>query len=277
MEQSATIPPVEFLLLAITSFWLGALHALEPGHGKMIIAAYLVGTKGRVYDAVVLGIVATITHTGSVIILGILAIVAAEYFVPEAIQTSLELISGLLILFVGGWMIGVRIREAKSGVPAHAHHHHGHAHPHDHLHGHDHSHVHEGENSQEPLSEGEAGTQAKPAAQRPLFAQLVALGVSGGIVPCPGALTVLLAAVAYGRLAQGLVLVVIHSIGMASVMVAIGIALVKAAGLISAKVAESKWTRIVPVISTSLITLLGAGLTARAIFHLVTGEPVEHH
>ncbi|MEP0813663.1 MAG: hypothetical protein HRF49_03235 [bacterium] len=272
MPSSATIPPVEFAILAVTSFWLGALHALEPGHGKMIIAAYLVGTKGRVYDAVVLGIVATITHTGSVIILGVLATVAAEFFVPDTVQRALELISGLLILFVGGWMIGVRVREAKTGVAAHAHHHHGHAHPHGHEHGHPHAGEHE---HQHDLSS--ENTKAAPAAQKPLFAQLVALGVSGGIVPCPGAMTVLLAAVAYGRFAQGLILVVIHSIGMASVMVAIGIALVKAAGLIGTKVAESKWARIVPVISTSIITLLGAALTARAIYHIATGAPVEHH
>ncbi|NIQ98744.1 MAG: High-affinity nickel-transporter, partial [Gemmatimonadales bacterium] len=92
----------QFPLLAGSSFGLGALHALEPGHGKTVVGAYLVGSRGRVRDAVLLGLVVTLTHSGSVVLLGLLSIVAAAVFVPETVHTILEVVSGLLVLGVGG-------------------------------------------------------------------------------------------------------------------------------------------------------------------------------
>jgi nickel/cobalt exporter len=243
---------MEFLLLASSSFGIGALHALEPGHGKTVVGAYLIGSKGRVSDAVILGLVVTFTHSGSVILLGVLSTVAAALFVPETVQKVLEVVSGLLVVGVGGWMLRVRIRQAKGG-----HHKHGnedhHTHEHEPEHGgHSHSHCPD-------VAPGE----------RPTTWQLITLGVSGGIVPCPAALAVLLAAVSYGQFARGLSLVVIFSIGMAAVLVAIGVAMVKAANHVGKYVSESKWTRIVPVFSAGLITLLGVGLTVKAIVDIL--------
>ena len=231
-----------FLLMLISSFGLGALHALEPGHGKTVVGAYLVGSKGRTSDAVVLGIVVTLTHTGSVILLGVLSTIAAGYFVPETVRKVLEVVSGLLVVGVGGWMLRVRIRQARD---------HGHEHSHEHG---DHSHPH-----MPDLTPG----------QRPTFGQLVALGISGGIVPCPAALAVLLAAVSYGQFLRGLSLVMVFSIGMAAVLVAIGIVMVKAAGFAEKYVSETKWTRIAPVVSAALVTLLGVGLTVRAFLDVL--------
>lgn len=240
---------MEFLLLALTSFGLGALHALEPGHGKTVVGAYLVGSKGTTWDAILLGLVVTLTHTGIVIVLGILSVVAAAYFVPDTVQKVLEIVSGLLIVGVGGWMIGVRIRQARR-------HRHGHEHPHDEEHGHEHGHSH----SHAPV--------LKPG-QRPSLWQLVALGVSGGIVPCPAALAVLLAAISLGGFVAGVSLVVIFSVGMAAVLVAIGIAMVHAAKFAGKYVAESRWTQIVPVVSVIIITLVGVGLTIKAILDVL--------
>ena len=243
---------IEYLLLALTSFGVGALHALEPGHGKTIVGAYLIGSKGRISDAILLGIVVTLTHSGSVIILGILSTIAAAYFVPETVQTVLELVSGLLVVGVGGWMLGLRIRQAWG-------HSHQHDHDHendDHEHGHSHSHEHR------ILAESPKTEPGK----RPSLWQLVTLGVSGGIVPCPGALAVLLAAISLGQFAKGLSLVIIFSLGMATVLVAIGIVMVKAANVAGKYVSESKWTKLVPVISASIIILMGVGLTIKAIF-----------
>jgi nickel/cobalt exporter len=243
-------------MLAISSFGLGALHALEPGHGKTVVGAYLIGSKGRVSDAVLLGIVVTLTHSGTVILLGVLSTVAAAYFVPQTVQKVLEVVSGLLVVGVGGWMLRVRIRQAT----------HSHSHPHPHPRGDDEHHSHD-DHDHGGYSHSHAPATAP--GERPTLWQLITLGISGGIVPCPAALAVLLAAVSYGQFARGLSLVIIFSIGMAVVLVAIGIAMVKAASFAGKYVAESKWTKIVPVVSASLITLVGIGLTVKAIVDIV--------
>jgi len=270
----------QFVALAASSFGLGALHALEPGHGKTVVGAYLIGSKGRVSDAVLLGLVVTLTHSGSVILLGVLSTVAAAIFVPETVQKVLEVVSGLLVLGVGGWMLMVRLRQARAGSAGcpHPHPHasdtardhhshepvgntsgaHDHPHPHSHEDRHEHSHGGRGHSHMLDLAPGE----------RPTLGQLITLGISGGIVPCPAALAVLLAAVSYGQFAKGLSLVLIFSVGMAAVLVAIGIMMVKAAGFAGRYVGESKWTRVVPVVSAALITLVGVGLTVKAVVDL---------
>ena len=244
---------LEFFLLAFSSFGLGALHALEPGHGKTVVGAYLVGSKGRINDAILLGIVVTLTHSGSVILLGVLSTVAAAYFVPETVQKVLEVVSGLLVLGVGGWMLGVRIKQLKGSQ----HQHDNNSHDHDHSQEHNHS-----SKSHTHVSEILVG-------EHPTFGQLITLGISGGIVPCPAALAVLLAAVSYGQFARGLSLVIIFSLGMAFVLVAIGIAMVKAARYAGKYISESKWTKVMPVISAILITTLGLGLTIKSVIDFI--------
>jgi nickel/cobalt exporter len=244
---------MEYLLLALSSFGLGALHALEPGHGKTVVGAYLIGAKGTFWDALLLGVVVTLTHTGIVIILGIMSVVAVAFFVPDTVQKVLEVVSGLLIVGVGGWMIGVRIRQS------HRQHHHGNGHDEHHEHA-EHSHDHGGH--------GHPHMPAVNPGGRPSLGQLIALGVSGGIVPCPAALAVLLAAISLGGFGRGVSLVVIFSIGMAAVLVAIGIMMVHAAKFAGRYLAESKWTRIVPIVSAIIITLIGVGLTVKAVMDI---------
>jgi nickel/cobalt exporter len=253
----------QFALLAGSSFGLGALHALEPGHGKTVVGAYLIGSKGRVSDAVLLGLVVTLTHSGSVILLGVLSTVAAAIFVPEAVQQVLEIVSGLLVLGVGGWMLALRIRQSRH-ARAHEHSHgdldEAPARPHGLHHKHAPEHRHGGHSHSVRI--------ALAPGQRPTLTQLIALGISGGIVPCPAALAVLLAAVSYGQFARGLSLVIVFSIGMAAVLVAVGVTMVKAAGFAGRYVTESRWTAVVPVFSAGLITLLGVGLTVKAMLAL---------
>ncbi|MBI3946940.1 MAG: sulfite exporter TauE/SafE family protein [Armatimonadetes bacterium] len=239
---------MQFALLALSSFGLGALHALEPGHGKTVVGAYLIGSKGRVMDAVLLGVVVTLTHSGSVVLLGAISTVAAAYFVPDAVQRVLGVVSGLLVLGVGLWLLRARAGRSRS-------HSHPHAHAHDHG-GHSHVHGHAGHEH--------AAASTPAAGERPTFGQLLALGMAGGIVPCPGALAVLLAAVSYGQFARGLSLVVVFSAGMAAVLVAVGVAMVKAAGFAARHMEESRWTHRVPVASAAVITLVGLGLTIKA-------------
>ncbi len=276
----------EYPVLAATSFGLGALHALEPGHGKTVVGAYLVGSRGTAWDAVLLGTVVTLTHTGGVIALGVGSTIAAAYFVPETVQKMLAVVSGLLIVGVGGWMITVRFRQARShhGHSHHEHHSHiqgfehsndddcdeeGHDHGHEHGHSHDHPHHHDHghEHSDVAVLPAQAASQATE--RRATFWQLVALGVSGGIVPCPAALTVLLVAISVGGFLRGVSLVLIFSVGMASVLVAIGLAMVKAAGVIGRRAADNRFTRIMPVLSAIIVTLLGVALTVKAFSSLM--------
>lgn len=259
---------MEFLLLAMSSFGLGALHALEPGHGKTVVGAYLVGSKGTSWDAILLGLVVTLTHTGIVIVLGVMSAVAAAYFVPDTVQKVLEVVSGLLIVGVGGWMIALRIRQARRHL-SHQHeheHHHVEEHADEHHH---HDHDDHDEHDDHDNHHGHTHAPALKPGERPSLGQLVALGISGGIVPCPAALAVLLAAIAVGGFVRGVSLVVIFSLGMASVLVAIGIVMVHAARFAGRYVAESKWTRIVPILSAAIITAIGVGLTVRAVVHVM--------
>jgi len=274
----------EYPVLAATSFGLGALHALEPGHGKTVVGAYLVGSRGTAWDAVLLGIVVTLTHTGGVIALGVGSTIAAAYFVPETVQKMLAVVSGLLIVGVGGWMISVRFRQARSGQ-GHSHHpHHSHSHGsedddgdhaderHLHDHGYNHAPLHAQGDDHGHEHAHVAVLSAQPDApaseRRATFWQLVALGVSGGIVPCPAALTVLLVAISVGGFLRGVSLVLIFSVGMACVLVAIGLMMVKAAGVISRRAADSSFTRIMPVLSAIIVTLLGVALTVKAFADL---------
>lgn len=227
------------MIYAASAFGLGALHALEPGHGKTVVAAYLVGERGRVRDAVLLGTVVTFTHTSSVIVLAVLSMVAASHFVPEQVHRALELVAGILVLGVGAFMIALRARRRPAD---HRHHHHGHHHHH--------HHAETAENPNSSLS----------------FGGLVALGISGGIVPCPAALAVLLAAVGTAEFARGITLVIIFSVGMAMVLVAIGIAMVRASEFMKRRLeGGGRWMAALPIASACLITLIGLVLVAKAL------------
>src|SRR6476660_5295429 len=132
------------------AFWLGAMHALEPGHGKTIVAAYLVGSRGNMKHAALLGAIVTFTHTISVFLLGLGTLLLSSYIVPEKIIPVLGVISGISIVLIGGWLFYKRwraFRHAQAHALGHHHHHHDHDHHHhhhDHDHGHAHSHSHDG-------------------------------------------------------------------------------------------------------------------------------------
>ena len=143
MTQPLTL---QFAIAALViSFVLGGLHALTPGHGKAIVAAYLVGSKGRVIDAVFLGIVVTFTHTFSVIALGIVMLVAGS-FAPDDVVPWLSLFSGILIVGIGAWLLTKNMKQYYSGGARS----HDHGHDHDHDHDHDHGHSHDDDHDHDP-------------------------------------------------------------------------------------------------------------------------------
>ena len=225
---------------------LGAFHALEPGHGKTVVAAYLVGSRGTARHALILGLVVTASHTAGVYLLGGVTFYASQHVVPERLYPWLSLGSGLTIAVLGAVMFR---RRFAGGGHGHDHHHHGHDHHHDHAHtldhgpdGHDHHH--------EPVS----------------LRALVALGVSGGIIPCPAALVVLLSALSMHRVGFGLVLIVAFSVGLAAVLVIIGVLMVYAGRLMARFREDGPWIRRwLPLTSSAVMTLLGLGIAVQAM------------
>jgi nickel/cobalt exporter len=235
---------VVLLALAVAA-GLGAFHALEPGHGKTMVAAYLVGSRGTAWHAVVLGFVVTASHTAAVYALGAVILYASRYVVPERIYPWLAVATGVTIAGLGLYLV-VR-RYAGGDTSDHAHHHGGHE-PHGGHHHHDghHHHHHHG---------GDVSLQ-----------QLVTLGVTGGIVPCPAALVVLLGAVSMGRVGFGLLLIVAFSLGLAAVLIATGLLVVYARRLMARVHGEGRLiTRWLPLTSAAVITVVGAAMTVRAL------------
>jgi nickel/cobalt exporter len=258
---------------------LGALHAFEPGHGKSIIAAYMIGTKGRAIDGIILGFIVTFTHTFSVIILGIIARMLSHSFTDAQLHVWLGFFSSLLILGVGLWMLRERLVHHGSGhthfhffckegadhdhVPAHAH---SHPHPHDHGHDHDsdHHHKHAADHAHTHRDTPEAITGEDGRVNR---WRLLMLGISGGIVPCPPAIVALLAAIGAGRTAEGLTVAIFFSIGLGLVMMTIGVVLSQA-GRLTRKVSDNlPLARKLGILSALIITVLGC----ITLFHSIRG------
>jgi ABC-type nickel/cobalt efflux system permease component RcnA len=251
-----------FLLLA--AFGWGAVHALSPGHGKAMVAAYLVGTRGRARHAVALGMTVTVTHTIGVFALGVVTLALSQAILPEDLYPWLNLASGLLVLVVGGGVLRARVRAARAASD-HDHGGHDHAHAGDDHAGHDQAgHAHAGDDhagDAHPHGHHHHHHHDTPLTRR----GLLAMGASAGLIPCPSALVVLLGAIAQHQVALGLLLIVAFSAGLAATLTALGIAVVHA-GRITARIRPS--SRIVtalPAASAVVIVAAGLLLTARAI------------
>jgi ABC-type nickel/cobalt efflux system permease component RcnA len=229
LVSSADLSPGFYLVALAVSLALGALHALTPGHGKTIVAAYLVGAKGTVKHAIALGGITTVTHTGSVLLLGIATLIASRYFIPTAFFPLLEVASGVLIAGLGLSLLWQRWRAWRSGdaEPSHPHgHSHSHPHSHDlagHAHpDHEHSILYSQVGRHRPrgrLQIHVADDHAHDIPETITWRSLVGLGISGGLVPCPDAIAILLVAVAIHRIAFGLVLILAFSVGLALVLI----------------------------------------------------------
>jgi ABC-type nickel/cobalt efflux system permease component RcnA len=216
----------------LIAFALGAMHALSPGHGKTIVAAYLVGNRGTPRHALLLGAIVTLTHTIGVFALGLVTLFLSRFIVPERLYPVLGFLSGAMI--VG---LGVNLFRQRFHILAH---HHVSEHGHSHTHSHD---------IPDDLS----------------LESLIGLGLSGGIVPCPSALVVLLSAVALHRIGIGLLFIVAFSFGLASVLIAIGILAVRASRLVGGLDANGSATRVLPVVSAVVVALIGMGIAIQSL------------
>jgi nickel/cobalt transporter (NicO) family protein len=239
---------------------LGALHALTPGHGKTIAAAYLIGERATVRHAITLGLSTTVTHTSSVLLLGAMSLGFANFIDASTLLEALRIGSGLVIVGLGLFLLVKRLRGRGHTVAAGRGHTHGHGHSHGdshgHGHGHGHSHGHSHEHARVHADGHSAGNGAVTTRR------LVAMGASGGLLPCPEALGVLILAVGVNRQVFGMAMIVAFSAGLASVLVAVGIALVRAGGLVQrfAVIPESIVHTWLPVASAAVVTVLGIAI-----------------
>jgi nickel/cobalt transporter (NicO) family protein len=220
-------------LLLLGALGWGALHALSPGHGKAMVAAYLIGTRGTARDAVVLGATVTVTHTIGVFCLGLVTLALSQYVLPELLYPWLTLASGLMVVAVGAGVLRSRLRRS-------------HAHGHGHSHGHAH-----------PHAEPAGGGQGRRA--------LLSMGAAAGLLPCPSALVVLLAAISQHEVALGMLLIVAFSLGLAGTLSGLGIAVVHARRFVPPRVAASRVAALLPALSAVLVVALGLALAARAV------------
>lgn len=262
--------PVVLAAFAASAAW-GAAHALTPGHGKALVAAYLVGSRSTPGHALFLGLTVTATHTLGVFALGAVALFASRYVLPEQLTPWLELASGGIVLAMGAALLASRARRALApadgghghwhGHDGHAHHH-SHDHEHDHHHfEHDHHHPHDHEDGPSHLPPDAEGA---PVTRR----ALLGLGISGGLVPCPAALVLMLAAVSVDRTAFGMALVLVFSAGLAAVLTAVGLLFVRGSRLLQRLPRAPSLTRVLPVASAGVILAIGVWLTAAAVDHL---------
>jgi ABC-type nickel/cobalt efflux system permease component RcnA len=232
---------------AFIAFGLGALHALEPGHGKTIVAAYLVGSRGTARHALLLGLIVTVSHTAGVFALGAITLYASRYIVPEQLYPWLGVFSGLTIAGLGGYMFLRR----WSGLDL------DHSHSAGQIHGHWFS------SSKQRIAAPEPNEPAKPIS----LYQLFALGITGGIIPCPAALVVLLSAFALHRIGLGFFLIIAFSLGLAAVLIGFGMLMVYGRRFLGRlQVNGPLTTRWLPVASAAFMTVLGAGIAVRAFF-----------
>jgi nickel/cobalt transporter (NicO) family protein len=261
------ITPWMMLVGIAAAFVLGGAHALTPGHGKTIVAAYLVGSRGTLKHAAFLGAMVTFTHTISVFALGLATLFFFRFVMPETITQWLGVISGLSIVGIGLWMAYTRWRAASNQQHHHDHHHHDHDHDHAHdHHHHDHDHAHDHHNHHHDhyhhhQDHGPGGHTHVPTELS--WGGLVALGASGGLVPCESALVLLLGAIALRRVGFGLLLLVSFSAGLAIVLMAIGAIVLYARKLLPERKSshQNAFFRYVPVASAAVVTVVGLIMT----------------
>jgi nickel/cobalt transporter (NicO) family protein len=214
------------IVLLLTAFAWGAIHALSPGHGKAMVAAYLVGTRGTPRHAVALGATVTVTHTIGVFALGAVALALSQYVLPEQLYPWLNLVSAALVLVVGAGVLRSRLRRRRH----HHHHHHHHGPP-----------------------------------ERFSWRGLIAMGASAGLIPCPSALVVLLGAIAQGQIALGMLLIVAFSLGLAATLTALGLGVVYAGRALGRMPVPGRLTAALPTVSALLIVGVGVVLTVQAL------------
>jgi ABC-type nickel/cobalt efflux system permease component RcnA len=250
-------PPV-LLLAAATALALGAGHALTPGHGKSLMAAYLIGTRGTAIHAIGLGLSVTVSHTIGILVLAALVVAAQGVLAPDAVVRWTPLLAAVTIVLIGVWMVATELRRRRVVARAHAAGQESGG-PHAGGHGaHGPAHDHRGASDSNTAAPGATIT----------WRSLFALGLAGGIVPSTSALLILLGTIAAGRPVFGVLLVVAFGLGMALVLAGLGVLLVKGAGLLDQLPAWSPVGRVhtaAPLAAAVVVFAVGIWLTSQAL------------
>jgi nickel/cobalt exporter len=297
--QSVDVSPIVLFLSILTALGLGAGHAVTPGHGKTLMAAYLVGTRGTALHAVGLGLAVTVSHTLGILVLAALVVGAQGLLPPDVVVRGAPVIAAVTIVAIGGWMLIAEVRRrlaARSTVAAGGEHSHGPGHPaelHEHDHatadghaGRDHHHAaadghsgHDHHHDEAQLAPGEhrhggiTHSHLPPVGSTISWRGLIALGLAGGLIPSTSALFILLGSIVAGRPAFGFVLVVVFGFGMALVMTGVGLAMVFARTRLDRLPSGSglgRLARHTPLVAAVVVLAFGLYLTAQAI----VGRPV---
>lgn len=230
--------PTAVGIALLVAFGLGAAHALTPGHGKTIVGAYLVGSRGNARHALLLGLTTTITHTAGVFALGLVVLFASQFILPEQLFPWLGVFSGLLIVGIGISLIRGQWRRHHADSHAQETGYHTH------------------------FGVGHTHTPAENVGWR----GLLALGVSGGLIPCPSALVLLLSAIALQQVGFGLLLIAVFSLGLAAVLTGIGLLMVSAGRFLERLPFQAgRMQRLLPLGSALFITIVGIGMTGKAL------------
>jgi nickel/cobalt exporter len=238
----------DVVLILLFAALVGAVHALTPGHGKTMIAAYLIGKRGTVWHALGLGLVTTFTHTATMIVAALALWLIYGSSIPTSnpqVETGLELAMGLLVACVGIWLLLRRLSGRADHFHiggGHGHHHHTHA---------DHDH--------------DADGRVIPRDERVRWRGLLGMGVSGGIIPCWDGIALLALTVSAKRIWLALPLALAFSLGLASVLVLLGILVVRARGFATSRWGEGRFVRSLPVLSAVAVTVLGFWLCYAAV------------
>ena len=261
----------EALFYILSSFWVGAVHAATPGHGKTIAAAYIVGSRGRPIDAVILGVFVTLSHTTGIVLVGVLASLGSAWLVPQRVEAYLALTTGLLVIGLGLWMLWTQrdLLVLAMGDPFVATSAHGSNHTHHHTHD-DTDHRHDDSLAWHSHGWGTYHSHRLDLVTqtRPKLGVLLALAIVGGILPDPSALAILLAALSSGRVLLGLVSVLIFSLGFAATLLVVGLV----AAQVGQKILDwlsSIWAMRAQIATTLLILGMGILLTVKAAFQVI--------
>ena len=250
------LAPLPVLLGILLAAGLGAAHAVSPGHGKTLVAAYLIGSQGSRRHAATLGLTVALTHTAGVFALGAVTLLAGQFLVPERVIGWLSIGSGVLVVLLGA---GLVVRAVRGSGRAHDR---GHGHGHGHLHSHPHGPAHP-----HPDAHSHAGDLRAR--------NVVALGLAGGMVPSASALIVLLVAITTGRLLLGLVLILAFGAGMSLVLGGLAVATtmlrgaVTASGGISSHPLARRASEVVPLLSGLAVLAAGVAVTIGALTRFV--------
>jgi nickel/cobalt exporter len=235
--------PLLVFFTILAAFGLGALHGLEPGHGKALLAFTLVGARSTVKQAVILAAALTFAHTIAVLLLGVLLFFAAG-FATENLFTWITLVSGLAVAVIGSRSLAAAVARTT----------HERAHARAHALGHDHEHEH-----------GAHHSHTIPGSQPLHFPSAVIAAMSGGIAPCPAAIVVLLTALHLHRVGYGLVLIVVFSLGLAAILTGLGLAVVHGAAWLQRRSGFARLAQVAPFVTACVISIIGAVMLAQGL------------